>query len=688
MSILLHKVYTISGLKFKNSLIKIIFSLAMFGSTHFYAQQSIDYYGFISNINNSNFRMNSIESNITNYSLSKDWEFSLSMKSKLRENNNINLNIASLGKRIDNHYLYLRFTPGIQQEFIFKSRTEFLIGDTVQNYNTKLSYLEKYGFGYSYNFNNSLTFGISLRYFQQKFSEEYPTFYTDIDSNIQIIQIREESVNKNYWRGDIGIQYSPYNNLSLSIASANLFILKDFDKEDNSSEFGIKTTNYNVKQNKDVVLGANYAPFENLILDGRYETSNSFIFGMNFHFPINSSFITLGSTIFHDNFQEPFIAGVLPSLNYSNNLFSFTISYLKFFSDRSIGKSLDDFKKFGIHNIQNNFFSTDNINLLFNFALSFKTDRYAKFLEVEINNEIFPTFKDNYVDRPFATGRVVNLSDEVISLKPSCYIKDINPEQIHSPIVSVNPHDTIDVPFFIIIGEQNTNIEKTKISQANFYLTTINTEPDDEFQKPVLLHDKNNWDGNVRNLRYFVNSDFDYSNKYANGILSGLEKNGDKKSTSLNTFSIVKNLFNYIVKNMNYVSDRRATVDYVQFPSETIELKGGDCDDLSVCFSSILESIGIQTAFIDYKPNGTIGHVTLLVNTNLSPNESELITINDRKYFVRKNTMGKEEIWIPIEVTSLTDFDEAWNLGAEKFYSEAIDNFGLSKNTVEIIDIF
>ncbi len=139
---------------------------------------------------------------------------------------------------------------------------------------------------------------------------------------------------------------------------------------------------------------------------------------------------------------------------------------------------------------------------------------------------------------------------------------------------------------------------------------------------------------------------------------------------------------------MNYVSDRRATVDYVQFPNETIDLQGGDCDDLSVCFSSLLESIGIQTAFIDYKPTDGIGHVTLLINTNLIPKQSRLITINDRKFFVRKNVMGKDEIWIPIEVTSLTNFKDAWNIGATKFYTEAIDKFGLSKNRVEIIDIY
>ena len=84
---------------------------------------------------------------------------------------------------------------------------------------------------------------------------------------------------------------------------------------------------------------------------------------------------------------------------------------------------------------------------------------------------------------------------------------------------------------------------------------------------------------------------------------------------------------------MQYVSDPRSSTEYVQFPTQTIEVAGGDCDDLSVAFSALLESIGIQTAFVDYKSEEKISHVNLLINTKLKPEEAELITQNDKKYF-------------------------------------------------------
>lgn len=647
-----------------------------------FAQQTIDDYGFIENLNNGNFRMNSVESNISNYSTVKDWELSLAFRSIMNGISNINLSRISIGKKLENHYLYLRYTPGIKQEYQFNSRAEFIVDDSVQNYKTYLTYSEKYGFGYSRTLSEKLTMGISMRYFQQEFTEEYPAYFSN--DTTSIIQIRSEHANKHFWRGDFGIEYLPFENLALSLSSVNLIIIKDFDAENNRDEFNINTSKYNIREIKGAVFGIKYFPTKALTLSGKYETNTSFVLGTNYNFSLNNANVTIGSAVLHDKNQLPFITAVYPSISYSNSLFNLTVSYLKYFEDRSEVKSLSQFNNYGIHNIQNNYFSADRVNLMLNFALSFRNNRQVKFIDLKINSNIFPTFKDNYIDQPIATGRIVNLTDKIVSIKPSCFIDDVTSEQIYSPIQSIQPYDTLMIPFFILIDNKVPAYEKTKISHAKFYITTLSEEPDDEMLKPILVHQKNNWDGNVINLRYFVKSDIDYSNRYAKEIFDTRQKN----IASLSSFEKIKLLFNEFVKKLVYVSDRRAAIDFVQFPSETIELRGGDCDDLSVCLSSLLESIGIQTAFIDYKPKDGIGHVTLLVNTNLSPGESDSITINERKFLVRKNFTGVEEIWIPIEVTSLTNFDEAWSLGSEKFYTEAIDHFGLSKNSVEIVDVY
>ena len=80
-------------------------------------------------------------------------------------------------------------------------------------------------------------------------------------------------------------------------------------------------------------------------------------------------------------------------------------------------------------------------------------------------------------------------------------------------------------------------------------------------------------------------------------------------------------------------------------------------------------------------------HVNLLFNTKLSPSQAKLLTNNDTKYFIRESAEGIDEIWLPVEATSLTDFETAWKLGAEKFNREAIGELGIAKGKVSIIDI-
>jgi hypothetical protein len=213
-------------------------------------------------------------------------------------------------------------------------------------------------------------------------------------------------------------------------------------------------------------------------------------------------------------------------------------------------------------------------------------------------------------------------------------------------------------------------------------------ENDDEFSKPVFINDENSWDGNVTNLRHFVRKDFDKTFEYAKKTISGYKPVLDTLVSALENFYMAKILFNNFAKKIVYVADPRASSDRVQFPLETLDLKGGDCDDLSVAYCALLESVGVPTAFIDFKSDSAMNHVAVLINTGLTPGQASLITMNDKKYFIRKNDSGRDEVWIPIETTLLKDFDSAWETGAGEFFNEAIDNLGLAKGFVRIVDVY
>ncbi|MGQ9546962.1 MAG: transglutaminase-like domain-containing protein [Dehalococcoidia bacterium] len=61
--------------------------------------------------------------------------------------------------------------------------------------------------------------------------------------------------------------------------------------------------------------------------------------------------------------------------------------------------------------------------------------------------------------------------------------------------------------------------------------------------------------------------------------------------------SKVNAIYRYIVENFIYIADP-AYAEYVQSPFETLEIKGGDCEDLAILACSLLENIGIRTYLV------------------------------------------------------------------------------------------
>ena len=649
-------------------------------STNIWAQSSFGLTGLWNLSDRPTTLLNTLENNTSNYFLLKDWGLSVSYGGEFSEPASSNIYLISLSKRFGNHTLTTRYTPGYEKEFLFSNSSSIILEDSsLQPLNSTFSYKEILGFAYAYKFSPKFSVGFSLRSFTQEFNNEA---FKSVSSGDTLFYLDRENFveTADFWKGDIGFDYIFSDMFSFSIASINLL---NFGEENISEE----NESYKIKTDKGALFRLSLVPYELMSFNFLYETSNSFQLGIDKLFNIVDSRLGLSIAALHDVYQSPYIAGILGGLTFSNNLWGVTISGVKYFNDRNKSYSFSEFKEEGIHNLMNNQYSFNKAVLTFSLTLNTIKERILEFSSVDIVKEIFPTFFEAYIDSPFAYGRVVNLSDKPISVKPLGMIEGINNNYIQSPIVTIQPKDTALVPFFTVPSD-SYNKQKAEISQAYFMLTTSGEEPDDKIQAPILINGVNSWDGGVSNLRYFIKKDIDYSMGFSKNILSNNKKLLDTIRYSLSSFYKAKYVFNDFVKELVYVSDPRATTEYVQFPNETVKLRGGDCDDLSVCYSSLLESVGIETALVDYKNNDEIRHVTVLFNTNLTPDDAKLITENDTKYFIRKDENGADEVWIPVETTSLTDFDYAWETGADKFFNEAIKNFGLATGKVEIIDVY
>jgi tetratricopeptide (TPR) repeat protein len=103
-------------------------------------------------------------------------------------------------------------------------------------------------------------------------------------------------------------------------------------------------------------------------------------------------------------------------------------------------------------------------------------------------------------------------------------------------------------------------------------------------------------------------------------------------------------------------------VDYVQFPRETLKLRSGDCDDLSVLLAAAYENLGIESALVEVP-----GHLFLMFRTGLKEADRGLISLQDELLVLRDG-----EVWIPVEATLVaTSFTEAWAEGARRYRAAA-----------------
>jgi hypothetical protein len=129
--------------------------------------------------------------------------------------------------------------------------------------------------------------------------------------------------------------------------------------------------------------------------------------------------------------------------------------------------------------------------------------------------------------------------------------------------------------------------------------------------------------------------------------------------------------------------------DRVQYAMETIDQRGGDCDDLVILYASFLESLGMKTAFVETRdPEKEIAHLYLLFATGLPAEQGQLISSNEKRYILREKPNGQKEIWIPVETTLIDKgFEEAWKIGATEYLQDGIIRNGLEQSWVKVIDV-
>jgi hypothetical protein len=154
--------------------------------------------------------------------------------------------------------------------------------------------------------------------------------------------------------------------------------------------------------------------------------------------------------------------------------------------------------------------------------------------------------------------------------------------------------------------------------------------------------------------------------------VSGIATNQGSRSVSEQFRKAMAMYYAVIQAGVSYVVDPRTpyaqlsalrtSVDFLQFPRQTLEYRGGDCDDLTTLYCAMLESVGVDTAFITVP-----GHIYPAFSLGVPATEA-------RKHSRRIEDLLilEDEVWVPVEITALKDgFLKAWELGAKQWREHA-----------------
>ena len=232
----------------------------------------------------------------------------------------------------------------------------------------------------------------------------------------------------------------------------------------------------------------------------------------------------------------------------------------------------------------------------------------------------------------------------------------------------IDPGKNATAKVFALFNDRLLEVaEKTKLSLTLVLEYSENGRTYRDEYSPsidVLFRNAMTWEDD-RRMAAFISSRDPAASGFARGVLAAARESRNKAlSQDLQSAMVIFEALR--AHGLAYVKDpvsalatgSRNAVDSLQFPQETLNSRSGDCDDLSILFCSLLESVGIETAFIT-----TPAHVFAAFLLDVGVEDAAKAYGRADDFIVRG---GKS--WVPVEVTALSsDFLGAWKEGSREW---------------------
>jgi len=340
-------------------------------------------------------------------------------------------------------------------------------------------------------------------------------------------------------------------------------------------------------------------------------------------------------------------------------------------------------------------FEKDYSGLEFGMGFSFMWGKKREVIQVKdirlIVKDIYPVYYQFYNTYPLALVSIKNVAGYSIEVNVRSHIRPFSERPKDSGFVRIEKGETRDVPVTAIFGKRLLQVNQRAPAVLDIEIEArAGATLKKQLSAQLIVHTRNSWNGEMDKLGLFVTSDDEEILRLSREMVT---KNDFNYNTETVNFEKAKVVFNKLTeKDIHYRSDPNILFyqdDRVQYATETIEHGGGDCDDLVVLYASLLESIGIKTAFIEVRdPEKEIAHLYLIFDSGLQPHQGKLISSNEKRFIIRDKSNGQKSIWIPVETTLIDKgFEEAWKAGATAYLQEGIIRNGIEQGWVRIIDV-
>jgi tetratricopeptide (TPR) repeat protein len=292
---------------------------------------------------------------------------------------------------------------------------------------------------------------------------------------------------------------------------------------------------------------------------------------------------------------------------------------------------------------------------------------------------VFPVLRKYYDNQPIGTAVVSNIGNEIlkdveIRVQPSAYIDS---PKLSARIPSLEPDDEREVDLYVLFNEEILAVSEGAKVVTDIRVNYRVNEREGSDTETVTLetYDRNalQWDDD-RKIAAFVTAKDDEIQRFAKNMAS-LAKDNRVEAVSeqmqmamLQYCALVEQGLTYVIdpsSSYEKLSDNPLAVDFVQFPRQTLYVKAGDCDDLSAAYCTLLESVGVETAFITVP-----GHIFMAFRLDMEAAEARRAFSAPQELIVRDDG----SVWVPVETTMLREgFLEAWAEGARKWRMHMVE---------------